>query len=145
MKLVIKPFSELSVYELAEIYRIRVAAFIVEQNCPFQEIDGVDDKAYHLWLEDEDGIEAYARVLPAGVTLPEVAIGRVVSVKRRCGLGTKIVLAGIDVARDAFGAKSIMLEAQVYARGLYEKAGFKAVSEEFLEDGIPHVMMRLDL
>lgn len=64
MELVVKHFSELSAEELFEIYKLRVSVFVVEQNCPYQEVDDADRVAYHLWLKDEDGIEAYARVLP---------------------------------------------------------------------------------
>ena len=145
MELVVKHFSELSAEELFEIYKLRVSVFVVEQECPYQEVDDADKSAYHVWLRDEDGIEAYARVLPAGVAFPTAAIGRVIAVKRRCGLGTKIVSAAIDTAKDRLGADKITIEAQVYARTLYEKAGFRQTSEEFLEDGIPHIRMELEL
>lgn len=95
MELIVKHFSELSAEELFEIYKLRVSVFIVEQSCPYQDIDDADKSAYHVWLRDEDGIEAYARVLPAGVAFPTAAFGRVIAVKRRCGLGTKIVAAAI--------------------------------------------------
>ena len=67
MELIVKHFSELSAEELFEIYKLRVSVFIVEQSCPYQDIDDADKSAYHVWLRDEDGIEAYARVLPAAV------------------------------------------------------------------------------
>ena len=57
------------------------------------------------------------------------------------GLGTRIVSEGIAAAQRIFGAETIKLEAQVYARGLYEKCGFAQSSGEFLEDGIPHIEM----
>ena len=145
MELIVKHFSELSTEELFEIYKLRVSVFIVEQSCPYQDIDDADRSAYHVWLRDEDGIEAYARVLPAGAAFPTPAIGRVIAVKRRCGLGTKIVTASIETARDRLGADMITIEAQTYARSLYEKAGFRQTSEEFLEDGIPHIQMQLEL
>ncbi len=62
-------------------------------------------------------------------------------VKRRCGLGTKIVSAGLRAAQERCGAKSVRIEAQTYARKLYEDLGFEQTSEEFLEDGIPHIGM----
>lgn len=65
--------------------------------------------------------------------------------RRRCGLGTRIVDAAINAAREKLSADVITIEAQVYARSLYEKAGFVQTSEEFLEDGIPHVQMQLRL
>ncbi len=145
MELIVKHFSELSAEELFEIYKLRVSVFVVEQKCPYQEVDDADRSAYHLWLRDENGIEAYARVLPQGTTFPTVSIGRVIAVKRRCGLGSKIVDAAIDTARTKLHADQITIEAQVYARSLYEKHGFRQTSEEFLEDGIPHIQMQLNL
>ncbi|MCF0137615.1 MAG: GNAT family N-acetyltransferase [Oscillospiraceae bacterium] len=143
MELIIKSFSELTAAEFHEIAMLRVSVFVVEQSCPYQEIDDHDPKALHLWLRDSEGIAAYARVLPGGELFPEVAIGRVIAVKRRRGLGTRIVSEAVSAARSRFGAELISVEAQVYARGLYEKLGFRQCSEEFLEDGIPHIKMQL--
>lgn len=145
MELVVKHFLELTAKELFEIYKLRVSVFVVEQKCPYQEVDDADRTAYHLWLKDVDGIEAYARVLPQGAAFPTAAIGRVIAVKRRCGLGGKIVEAAIRVAKATLHADKLTIEAQVYARSLYEKHGFQQSSEEFLEDGIPHIQMQLSL
>lgn len=144
MTLHVKPYHELTRDELYAILRLRVAVFVVEQNCPYMELDGLDRDALHLWLEDEDGIEAYLRVLDRGVENENVAIGRVIARKRRCGLGSRILAEGIRAARQVFDADQIYLEAQTYARGLYEKQGFRQISEEFLLDGIPHIQMILD-
>ena len=141
MELKIKHFSELSAQELFAIYKLRVSVFVVEQNCPYQEVDDADEHAYHVWFEDEDGIEAYLRVVEPGVVFPECAIGRVIAVKRRCGLGTKIVSAVLRAAQERYGAEAVRIEAQTYARKLYEGLGFVQTSEEFLEDGIPHIGM----
>ena len=141
MELQIQQFSELSAQELFAIYKLRVSVFVVEQNCPYQEVDDADEHAYHVWFEDEDGIEAYLRVVEPGVVFPECAIGRVIAVKRRCGLGTKIVSAGLRAAQERYGAEAVRIEAQTYARKLYEGLGFVQTSEEFLEDGIPHIGM----
>ena len=143
MTLQIKRFHELTTEELYAILRLRVSVFVVEQNCPYMELDDLDREALHVWLEDEDGIEAYLRILNRGVESEHVAIGRVIAVKRRCGLGTQILAEGIRAAREGFGADRIYLEAQTYARGLYEKQGFRQISDEFLLDGIPHVKMIL--
>lgn len=141
MELRVKHFSALSAQELFAIYKLRVSVFVVEQNCPYQEVDDADEHAYHVWFEDEDGIEAYLRVVEPGVVFPECAIGRVIAVKRRCGLGTKIVSAGLRAAQERYGAEAVRIEAQTYARKLYEGLGFVQTSEEFLEDGIPHIGM----
>lgn len=141
MELKIKKYNELTTDELYEILRLRSAIFVVEQNCAYQDIDHADQRAIHLWLEDNEGIVAYGRVVEKGIFLPEVAIGRIVSRDRRKGLATQIVKKGIEIAQQEYQADRIMLEAQVYARSLYEKCGFQQCSEEFLEDGIPHIRM----
>ena len=145
MQLLVKHFTELSAAELYAILRARQDVFVVEQNCPFPEIDGKDLDAYHLWFEENGEILAYARVLDRGVSFETPAVGRVISIRRREGLGSRILSQGIRIAREKYSAEAVMLEAQVYARKLYEKQGFVQVSEEFLEDGIPHIIMRLEL
>lgn len=145
MRLVIKQFSELTTEELFAIYKLRVSVFVVEQKCAYQEVDEVDKAAYHIWLEDDNGIEAYLRLMPEGVVCPETSLGRVIAVKRRCGLGSRIVSESIRFAKEKLAAKEIVIEAQTYVKKLYESLGFKAESDEFLEDGIPHVRMRLKL
>lgn len=145
MRLFVKTFDELSAKELFEIYKLRCAVFVVEQGCVYQDIDDLDKLAVHLWLEEDGEIMAYLRILPQGTVFEEVAIGRVVAVKRRCGLATRILQEAIGVAQERFGADAIRLEAQTYARSLYEKLGFEQTSEEFLEDGIPHIQMLLHI
>ena len=129
MELFVKHFSELTAQELYEIYRLRESVFVVEQNCCYQEVDDADENAYHVWLRDKDGIEAYARVLPRGATFPEVSIGRVIAVKRRCGLGKQIVAAAIGTATEKLHADRITIEAQTYVKKLYEDFGFYQTSE----------------
>mgnify|MGYP000956873338 FL=1 len=145
MDLVIKQFEELSTDELYEILKARVAVFVVEQNCAYQEIDNKDRYSYHVFLKDDTGIKAYLRVIDKGVSFEEVSIGRVLTLKRGCGLGSKILAEGIKAAKERMNADRIKIEAQTYAKGFYAKAGFKQVSEEFLEDGIPHIQMVLEL
>ena len=107
-------------------------------------MDEYDRDAWHIWLADENGIQAYLRVLPPGKAFPDAAIGRVIAVKRHCGLASRLLQEGIRLARTVCRADAVQQEAQTYARGLYEKAGFRQVSGEFLEVGIPHIRMRLD-
>ncbi len=141
MKLICKHFSDLTAKELYEILRLRVDVFVVEQNCSYPEVDGKDLDAWHLWFEDEDGIAGYLRLLAPGVSFKEASIGRVIAKKRRCGIGSKLMQAGIEKMKEIYGDTDIRIEAQVYAREFYEKAGFVKVSEEFLDDGIPHIEM----
>lgn len=145
MELRVKHFDELTAPEIYRILALRDKVFVVEQACIYQEADGKDARAYHVWLEEAGEILAYLRVLEAGVSFAEVSIGRVIAVKRRQGLGSRIVAEGIRVAREKYGAKAIRIEAQTYARALYEKLGFRQTTEEFLDDGIPHIGMLLNM
>ncbi len=142
MKCIVKHFKDLTVEELWEIYLIRSKVFVVEQECVYQDIDEYDKISYHVMLVDDDGIQAYARVIPAKQRYDEVSIGRVISMKRRCGLGLELMRHAIKTACDKFDAKEIVIGGQVYAIPFYEKAGFKTFGEEYLEDGISHVHMR---
>ena len=136
-----KTFEELSNDELYEIMKLRSKVFVVEQKCIYQDLDDRDQDAVHLFFRDDDGIEAYLRVMDKNEHNNMITIGRVVSIKRRSGLATALLKEGIRIAEDSFGAEKVYIEAQVYARSLYEKIGFGQVSEEFLEDGIPHIKM----
>lgn len=142
MELYIKHFSELTAAELYKIAQARIAVFVIEQNCPYQEFDGKDLNAWHVWYEDEDGVAAYCRVLDKGVSYEnEGSIGRVITVKRSTGLGYKVMMEGIRVAEEKYGQTSLRISAQQYAQGFYEKCGFVRVSDPYLEDDIPHVQM----
>ena len=109
MQYIVKHFSELTIEELLEIYKLRVSVFVVEQKCPYQEVDDADRNSYHIWFQDEDGIQAYARVMDGGVTFAEPSIGRIIARKRRCGLGSKIVSNGIQLAQERFHANKSRL------------------------------------
>ncbi|ORT99943.1 GCN5-related N-acetyltransferase [Anaerovibrio sp. JC8] len=141
MVLKYKRFSELANIELYKILKLRVDVFVVEQKCPYKEIDDLDQDAIHVWYEEDGQIQAYLRVMDRGVENEHVSIGRVIAVKRRCGIGSRILTDGIEIAEKVFAADKIYLEAQVYAKGLYEKNGFKQVSEPYDIDGIPHIKM----
>ena len=137
----IKRFDELTPDELYDIMKLRVDVFVLEQECAYKELDGLDKEAVHVWLSGEDGIKAYLRVMDRGVEHEFVSIGRVVTAIRGEGLGRRIMELGIRVAEELFAADRIYLEAQTYARGFYANHGFVQVSDEFMLDGIPHVKM----
>lgn len=143
MKLYVKSFSELTNDEIWQIYRMRIAVFVVEQNCVYQDVDEYDKCAYHLFYKDGDEIIAYLRVLPENTFFSSPSIGRVLCTRRRQGLASALVGEGINTAKEVFGAKLITIEAQTYVKEMYEKLGFTQVSGEFLEDGIPHIKMEL--
>ena len=116
METVIKRFDELTLDELYEILRARAEVFIVEQDCVYQDLDDVDKEAYHVYLREEGKIVAYLRVIDKGKRLDEVSLGRVITLKRRCGLGTKVMKIGIEIAKEKFGAKKIKIGAQAWAK-----------------------------
>lgn len=136
-----KLFSELTTAELYELLRIRSEVFVVEQDCVYQDLDNDDQSAVHLWMTDGDKIVALCRVCPAGTHMTEVSIGRVITTERGKGYGKQMMLAGIEAAREHFGATRIEIEAQEYAKGFYEQVGFRQTSEPFILDGIPHIKM----
>ena len=145
MELAVKTFQELTADELYELLRLRAEVFVVEQTCVYQDLDGKDQAALHLLLREGETLQAYARVLPAGTAFPTAGLGRVCTRSRGRGLGRAVVAAGIRAAREKLGAEEITIEAQSYVRGLYESFGFCQSSEEFLEDGIPHIQMKWKL
>lgn len=136
-----KSFRQLKTVELYELLRVRTEVFVVEQNCVYQDLDGDDQEAIHLWLTLEDKIVALARLCPAGTHMTEISIGRVITTERGKGYGKQIMLHAIDAAIENFGATLIDIEAQEYAKGFYESVGFKQSSDTFMLDGIPHIKM----
>ncbi|MEE3497117.1 MAG: GNAT family N-acetyltransferase [Butyrivibrio sp.] len=144
MDFIVKHFSELSVEELYEILKTRFEIFVTEQECIYQDLDDKDKDALHVFCLNESGrvagcLHVFWRDEKNGV----VQIGRVVTLEHGKGVGGAMLKKGVEVAKDVFCAKKIYLEAQVYAIGYYAKEGFKVVSDEFMEDGIPHVRMEL--
>lgn len=140
-----KRFSELTIDELYELLRIRADVFVVEQDCVYQDLDGDDQTAIHLWQTVEDKVVAMCRVCPAGTHMENISIGRVITTERGKGYGKQIMLAGIEAAQKHFKATRIDIEAQEYAKGFYEGVGFRTSSEPFILDGIPHIKMTLTL
>ena len=136
-----KTFLQLTTDELYELLRVRSEVFVVEQNCVYQDQDGDEQQAIHLWLTLGDRIVALARVCPARTHMQEISIGRVITTVRDKGYGKQIMLHAIDAAKESFGATLIDIEAQEYAKGVYESVGFKQSSDTFMLDGIPHIKM----
>ena len=136
-----KSFRQLTTDELYELLRVRSEVFVVEQNCVYQDLDGDDQEAIHLWLTLGDKTVALARVCPAGTHMTEISIGRVITTERGKGYGRQIMLHAIRAAIEHFGATLIDIEAQEYAKGFYESVGFKQSSGTFMLDGIPHIKM----
>jgi ElaA protein len=139
-----KHFKDLSVDEYFEILFLRSEIFIIEQNCPYMDVDEKDRKAFHLFGRNEAGkVIAVTRILPKGVSYAEMSIGRVALKKeyRRTGIGDELMQESIKYIEQQFGKQNIRISAQQYLLNFYQKQGFKQVSEMYLEDNQPHMEM----
>jgi len=147
MQYITKKFDELTSKELHDILKLRQDIFIIEQNCIYPDIDNNDEGAYHLLAMEDGKVIGCARILNKGVTFDEAAIGRVVVPEshRGRGIAKEMMLRAMAFVRDEMKETRIKLSAQTYIVPLYEAVGFHIVSEEYLEDDIPHVDMLCDL
>lgn len=139
-----KPFSELTNEELYKILQLRNEVFVVEQNCPYQDCDDKDLKAYHLTAWDDDTLVAYTRLLPKGIPYADAAsIGRVVTSPKVRGqnLGKQLMLNSIEKIYLLYSQVPITIGAQLYLKRFYESFSFVQKGEVYLEDNIPHITM----
>ncbi|HAB35919.1 MAG TPA: GNAT family N-acetyltransferase [Cryomorphaceae bacterium] len=139
------PFDALSTTDLYQILNVRAEVFVVEQDCPYQDLDGKDQASLHIWMNDDVGITAYARLLPPGLSYPEAGIGRVVTASRirKTGLGKELMRHAIAACQMQWPDYDVVIMAQSYLLAFYQSFGFVEERAEFLEDGIPHRWMRL--
>ncbi|MBM7624242.1 GNAT family N-acetyltransferase [Sporohalobacter salinus] len=139
----IKFFNELTTKELYNIIQERINVFVVEQECPYFECDGKDNKSFHLYAKEDDQIVAYARVLLPGISYKEASIGRVLVNKenRGNGLARELMKRAMDFITEELQQDSIKISGQEYLTDFYKSLGFKVVSDVYLEDGIPHLDM----
>jgi ElaA protein len=139
----IKAFQELTVDELYALLRLRSEVFVVEQNCVFLDQDDKDQQCYHLLLYSGDQLLGYSRLVPAGLSYSEMAIGRVITspTARGKGLGRILMELSIEYCHKFFGPGDIRLGAQTYALGFYSSLGFVPEGEVYDEDGIEHIEM----
>ena len=133
-------FAELTPFEVYELCRLRVDVFVVEQECPYPELDGrdVEPATVHLWYAADDGsVAATIRILDNGDSR---AIGRVATAAgfRGRGLAGELLREGIALC----AGFPITLGAQAHLEGWYERFGFRRSGAGYVEDGIPHVPMR---
>lgn len=141
----LKTFDKLNTQELYSILQLRNAVFIVDQNCPYDDIDGKDHLAHHLWCKHEERVIAYARIFAPGIIYKEVCLGRICTGKpfRKQGLGKELMKRTLEQAEQLYPAQSIRISAQCYLKKFYEEFGFQVVSDVYLEDGIEHFQMLL--
>lgn len=139
----IKKFNELNIEEIYKILALRNEVFIVEQECPYLDCDDKDLNSYHLFLTENGQIVSYLRILEKGVSYDEISIGRVAVKKsyRGKGISRKMMLKAIEFIENNLSENTIKIQAQAYLLDFYSSLGFKAVSEEYLEDNIPHIDM----
>jgi len=145
MELHIKKFNELTKEEIYHIFQLRSEVFVVEQNCVYNDLDGKDEKATHIFYAERRNIIAYLRVFEKSKEF--ASFGRVCVKKdfRKSGLGRKIVNEAIEFIKNNMKQEKIFIEAQEYLQKFYESLGFARKSDVFLEDGIQHIDMELIL
>ena len=136
-------FSRLARQDLYDLLHARCEVFIVERG-PFLDPDGLDQNAWHVLGRDAQGaLVAYARILPAGVAYAEVSIGRVLALAawRGTGAGLALMRTSIEAVQALWPGAAIRISAQAYLLGFYQRCGFVAVGDSYVEDGTPHVEM----
>lgn len=141
-----KPFADLTLTELYAVLRLRSEIFVVEQNCPYLDMDGLDEASFHLLGRTDAGeLAAYTRLMPKGLSYPDYAsIGRVVvaPAHRSGGLGQELMRESLAHCNRLFGAGPIKIGAQQYLERFYQGLGFEQCGPDYDEDGIPHIPMR---
>lgn len=139
----LKKYSQLTIQELYDILQLRSEVFVVEQDCVYQDIDGKDEKALHLFAYKNAVMVAYARLFGPGDYFKEASIGRVIikESERKFGYGHQLMKAANDAVEVHFNTSKIHLSAQQYLVNFYNTHGYKEVGEGYLEDGIPHIGM----
>lgn len=138
----VSTFEQLSVHQLYRMIQLRVNVFVVEQNCPYPELDDQDQTAWHLHGYIDGELAAYARLLPPNAE-GRPGIGRVIVAAdfRGAQLGEALMQAAMNWVHDAFPGAIIEIGAQWALRDFYQRLGFVAVGEPYDEDGIQHVKM----
>ena len=139
-------FDDFTPQNLYDVLKLRQDIFIIEQECIYDDIDGLDDRSQHLILIDEDKIVGYLRIVPPGIKYDEYSLGRILvdQRNRNRGLGKKVVEKGIEIVKSE-GARAIRIEAQAHLENFYKDLGFRSVSEIYSVDDIPHLQMLLTI
>ncbi len=139
-----KAFADLTPAELYDILQLRQDVFVVEQQCAYEDADGLDRMATHLYAVHRALVVAYARIFRPGVRGDVAVIGRVVTAKaaRGRGLGRELMRQAIATVERSYGPVPIRIGAQTYLQPFYESFGFVRDGEGYVEDGIPHLPMR---
>jgi ElaA protein len=139
-----KTFDALTTAELYALLHLRSEVFVVEQNCPYLDMDYADQQAVHVMGYNDAGkLVAYTRLFGPGVKYDMAAIGRVVTAKevRGSGVGRALMAQSIALLEARFGKQPIKIGAQQYLLTFYSSFGFRQSSDMYLEDNIPHIEM----
>lgn len=145
MKLIAKKFDELTNKELYEILKVRSEIFIMEQNIHYQDMDNIDYNSLHCFFMENGKVIAYLRAFYNNDNKEIVRIGRVLTLIHGNGIGKDLMNQSIKAIKSKMKCKKIIMDAQKHAVGFYEKFGFLTSSGDFLEEGIVHQVMELDL
>ena len=144
MQTIIKKWKELSKEEVQSIFSLRAEVFIVEQECPYQDVDGRDNEANHLLLYKNNILCGYTRIFPKNTYFKEACFGRTVVKKKYRGKGYGHVLVKESIAfLKSKKENTIKISAQSYLKKFYLSHGFIPRGGEYLEDNIPHTAMFL--
>ncbi|HCN50500.1 MAG TPA: GNAT family N-acetyltransferase [Chryseobacterium sp.] len=139
----IKTFEEFTVPELYAVLKARIDVFVIEQNCPYPDLDNYDQKAVHIWAEENGAILAYCRVFDKGIKYEETSIGRVLTTEKARGksLGKQLIQYAVETIENRFHTPEIRISAQDYLLRFYGGFGFEDTGKKYLEDDIPHTEM----
>ena len=143
---IIKTFQELDKEQLYKFIQLRIGVFVVEQDCPYQDLDGLDFEGRHMWIEEDGIVLTYLRLNPPGTRFKEPSLGRIVTKEsaRSRGLAEIIIYKALEIIDNDY-AMPTRISAQSYLEDYYSKFGFVKCSEEYMEDNIPHIEMLKDV
>ena len=146
LEIYVKNYNELTIDELYGLLQLRSKVFVVEQDCVYQDIDGKDQISLHVIGKNNNIIVAYTRLFKEGDYFKEASIGRVVvdTNFRHFKYGSVIMKASITAIQNHFNTSEIKISAQLYLKDFYNSFGFKSIGNSYLEDGIPHIAMKID-
>lgn len=138
-----KPFDALSLMEFHELLKLRVDVFVVEQNCPYPELDGQDPSAIHIVGRDADGaMVAVARILPpAPDDVPHIGRIAVRQDLRGQGIAKELMNIALEEVAKRYGTRRSALAAQSHLEQFYASLGYVRQGPDYPWDGIPHVDM----
>lgn len=139
----IKTFDEFTVPELYAVLKARIDVFVIEQNCPYPDLDNYDQKAVHIWAEENGNVLAYCRIFNKGIKYDETSIGRVLTTELARGksLGKLLIKYAVETIEHRFHTSEIRISAQDYLLKFYGDFGFEDTGKKYLEDDIPHTEM----